>query len=807
MTGVRPLLERCADRIAVDVRNAVRGLHADRRSTLMSFGILTAALTLGSVTFAIVDAIVLRPLPYGTPERLVSVSQPTQAPRVQGLVSPAMYSTWADDNLTLDNLAAARVVSASRVDVGETTHVLSAIGVSTNLFEVLAVRPLLGRLFEPADEQVGAPRRVILAHGVWTKLFRSDPGVIGRRLAVGREAVEIIGVLPRDVAFPITSALSPDVYVPYTLTPVERIKTGPALFVVGRLRLGVSVEQARADFGRFTSAVLIPLHERVAGPSRAWLLLALAAIGAVLLVACVTVATLLLAHTTIRASEFATREALGASRLRLATSLVLEGVLISVASLGTALILSQWCLGIAKASLPPGFARVSAIAINERVLFMAFAVALLASVTFSGAPAWVASRSNLMGVMKAAGGQVIGERHRDRLLSALLIVNLAFVYLLLVSATFVVGGFIRATTVDLGFDPRNLMVLPFYRSLAAVEARDRAAASMALRRELLSRATTVPGVIEAAISTGGPTPLSEGSVRYSVRIQGLTGTSTEEMLDTYLVTPSYFRVMSMALKTGRLLETSDGSGAPLVIVITDIAARRFFQNREPVGSVIEFLGQPRTIVGVLRDVRHDGPEVDARPALYAPIDQGPTVADITFGALIVRTSQDVRRHAGAVREAIRPVLAEEPYSAGFVEDDFRRLTASRRASARLMGSFGVLAVALGVFGVYGTVAFFVARRIRVIGLHLAIGASPSSVLRSVLWDSLERVGFGVGLGLVSAWMVSRLLESFVFGMGVTDPTIYAAVAGVLVLIGLAASFFPALRASRVDPVAVLRQDW
>jgi predicted permease len=575
------------------------------------------------------------------------------------------------------------------------------------------------------------------------------------------------------------------------------------MIVVGRLRRGVSVEQARADLQRISSAVVLPLHDQVVGPAKTWLVLVLAAVGFVLLVACANVANLFLARGTTRAHEFATREALGASRRRLAVGLLLEGLILALASAAAAVVLSFWGVEIAKSNLPRGLTRVSTISIDGRVLFVSIAAAVLCGLVFASAPAWLAARSDLMGLMKGSGGPLVGGRRRDRALSAFLVADVAIVCVLLVATTLVVTSFRLITTADLGFDRQNVMVLEYQRSLKEVAEADRPAAAVALRADLLARARSVAGVTNVAISSGGGTPLSGSSVRYGFTIPGVGEIKGDDMPETNMVTPDYFRVMGMQVIRGRMFQASDRAGAPRVMLINDVAARRFFPDRDPVGEVVTFRG-PTTIVGVLRGVHFDGPESEVRPAMYVPADQEPDRSETAFGSIVVRTSRDPRGLAAAVREAIRPALGREPARTQFVDDYFRRLTAGRRFNAGLMAAFGLIAVVIGAIGVYGTMAFFVAQQVRAIGLRMALGASPSVVMGSVVRGALQRVALGVVIGWAGAWAASSALESFVFGIRSTDPTVYVAVGGFLALVGFAAALVPALRASRLDPLAALR---
>lgn len=783
------------------MREALRSLRTGRGTFALAFAILTLTMAAATIAFSIVDGVVFRALPYAKPDRLVSIEKPGQHTGRSVSASPAQYFDWREGSQALEAVATASVAPPMTLTIGDSTKSVTVRRVSTNLFELLGVRPVAGRVFDAKDERPGSPAVAILSHDLWQRRFGGDHAVIGRLVTFDTGAREIAGVLPAQVWYPMTGP-APDLYIPYIPGPADRSNYRAfSMSVVGRLRDGVSVEQARADLARIAPAVVQPLHDRVIGPGKNAFLLVLAAVCLMLLVGALNIASLLLARAATRSREFATRLALGATRRRLIGSVVSEGLLLASASAAAALVISYWGVGFAVASLPPGISRASTISVDGRIAAVSMAVALLCGLVASFAPAILATRDSISECLKGNGGAVLGSRRRERALGAFLAADIAFVTILLASTVLVVTSFVLITTADLGFDRRNVMSFSFgqWNNVSAPRS-----ARAARHADLIAKAKSVDGVVDAAVASGSP-PLSGGSTTYSVELPGQPDPTPDEYWETRFVTSGYFRVVGIPLVRGRLVEESDGAGAPRISVINEAAARRFFPGRDPVGQTL-ILNGLSTIVGVVRAVHFEGPERDARPAVYMPIAQQ-RAAFGTTGVLHVRTARDPRPLAESVREAVRPALGNAPIAAAmFIDDDFQRLTAGRRFNAVLMTTFGLVAVAIGALGVYGTMTFVVARRAREIGLRMALGATPSNVLGSVLRNALGRVALGAVIGLAGAWAASSLMALFVFGIQPTDPRVYAAVAALLGIVGIAAAFVPAVRASRLDPLTVMRHE-
>ncbi len=627
--------------------------------------------------------------------------------------------------------------------------------------------------------------------------------------------------MPRSFRYPVGDRTA-DAWIPYVPTDNDRSYAfGGRTFdtvAIGRLRPQATIDQARAQIdavnarlahdypansgtGRY---VTLPLLDFVVGPAKPWLVLLLVAVGLVLLVSCVNVANLLLARATTRRRELATREALGASRARLARALVFEALFLSLGAATAGIALSFWGVAIAKGLLPDKLARASNITVDARVLLVSVMVSVLCGLAFGAAPAWRASRSDLTTAIKNGHGAVIGGRGQERWLGVFLVAEVALVVMLLVATGLVVTSFVRVTTANLGFDRHDVVTFMVSKPSARIPQAERAAAAEAFRLDVLDRATSVPGVIAAAIVNDGA-PLDGSSVQYGVTLPNGVEAKGNDMFELHPVTSGYFKTMGLRIVRGRALEESDRAGAPLAAVINDLAARRFFGTSDPIGQTITFRG-PTTIVGVVESVRLRGPEADLRPELYLPASQDPSDAG-TFGTLAVRVADSTADLPKRIGEAIRPALGGSTLAEpAFVDTWFRALTAARRFNAGLLSVFGLVATAIAAIGIYGVMAFVVAQQVRVIGLHIALGASPRRVVGAVIGKAARYVALGVVLGLSGARAISGFFSSLVFGVTTTDARVYLSVAVALALLGFLAALVPAIRASQVDPLVALRAE-
>jgi putative ABC transport system permease protein len=810
------------DTVRQEVIWAWRGLRGAPGTTLLAMAILTLGIAAATVTFSVVDAVALRRLPFDAPDRLVAIARVDRASEGLAPVAPQDFFTWQDQAGAFEGLAATGPWGLSYTPEGGAPQRLITQRVTSNLFDVLRVAPASGRGFTTAHEVTGGDDVVILSHAAWQNRFGGDPEIVGKRVTFGKEMREIIAIMPPGFTYPIGPANPTEAYVPHVPRAADRDHAAPGrsyyLRVVGRLRPEATLAQAEEQVKTATAAVVaahpkqtywkdarpavLPLHDYMVGPAKRWLLLVLGAVVLVLAISYVNVANLLLARATARSREFAVRTALGASRSRVARTLTLESLMLSLAAAAAGILLAGWGVSIATASLPPGLARASTIAINLRVLMAAVGAAVVTGLVFGTIPALVGARPDIMSVIKQGGSALGAGRIRTRWQRALLVSELAFVVTLLVPAALFVTSFINVTRADLGFSRDRLVGFEMSRTLTATEPDQRRPSAEAFVSEAVARARAVPGVEDAAFIDGG-LPLFGMVATYGIKIDGHPPITGADQLALKEVTPNYFRVAGIRLVHGRIFDAAS-AGAPAVAIINEEAARRFFPGRNPVGAVIRFRA-PTTIVGVVSSVRMSGPEVELRPELYLPLHQHDMGGESILGDVIVRLGPG--GSAQAVQAALQGMTGTgRAPEISDLEERFRQLTAHRRFNAALMTAFGVLALVIAAAGVYGLMSFVVGQQTRSIGLRLAIGATAGHIFRSVLAQSGRLMLLGVGGGLVGAWAASRLFTSVVFGITGNEPWLYAVVALALAATALLAAIVPAWRASRVDPLVALRND-
>jgi predicted permease len=796
-----------------DLRLALRSLRATPAFTAVALVVLTLGISATTAFFSLVDAVVLKGLPFPQAGRLMAVGETQFA---SGSVAAPNFFDWRAGQHVFEDLAAYQSKNGLIVrDNGEPTS-LRTYMVSASLFPMLRVSPTIGHAFTAAEEVDGRDRVALISSGLWQRRFGRDPNIVGRTLATEAGAWEIVGVMPEGFTFPIGLQNPTDLWVPY-VPPKDEYPRGNGdnrnynAQALGRLKDGVTIEQARAEMVQITAGMkvafpnwfrdvkdegvsVIPLQDAVVGKSRAWMLLLLGSVSFVLLIACVNIANLMLARATTRVRDVGVRAALGATRWQLARMFLVESLALSLTGTALGIAVAWWGLDILTASLPAALPRLADVAINLRVLTAASVAAILTGVLFGTLPAWQFSRPRLSDALREGGRSGSAGSTRQRARTALIVAEVALAVVLITGAGLFVSSFVRLVNVDLGIDTSQVITVGVYPRYPAKE---RNVAAMA---DLLTRIQAIPGV--DAVTITGNVPLRGGYSRTRLTLPGQPPPeSATSGPDIQTITADYFKVTRVPIAAGRAFTEADRDpGAAPVIMLNESAVRQFFGDRIPLGAIVECNGT-RTVVGIVRDVRLGGPESPMRPSVYIPSDR----SGLTGGTIMARTSREPALIAPALRTAIHASVPDLVIPTPATLDDlFQRMIAQRKFNAVVLGLFGALAIVIAAVGIYGVMAYLVAQRTAEIGVRIALGAQPGHVLRMVLGRAGALVGVGIAIGLSAGWALGRFVDAFLFQVRAHDPIVYAVGAAVLLLAGMLAAFVPARRAARVDPISVLR---
>ena len=768
-----------------------------------AIAVLTLALGIGATTaiFSVVDAVVLRPLPYPEPERLVRLWE-SNPQTDEFSVSDPNFLDWRQSNRSFTDMAAIRYASFTLAGDGEPVRI-DVAAVSASFFSLLGVRLELGRAFLPEEDRPGGPPVVLLGHRLWQERFGADPGIVGKSVRLDGRSFTVLGVVPADFRFlpwaQIWIPLAPD-------AAAER--DDHWLDVVARLKPGVSVTQARADMdalaarlavrypdsNREWGAHLVPLPEVIVGPQVTRTMLALfAAVGLLLLMACVNVSNLLLARASVRGREMGLRAALGAGRGRLLRQLLTESVLLSLVGAAVGLGVARGAVALLQALGPEGVPRLDEVVLDGRVLAFTAAAALLTGVLFGLAPALQASRTDLYALLQQGGRTALvgGRRLRD----GLVVGELALAMVLLIGAGLMIGSFLRLQRVETGYRTQDVLAVPIELPEREYPPERR----MLAVRDVQERIAALPGVRAVGATNAPPFGGFRPANRFAV--EGREARPDDEYLsaDWRAVTPGFFPALGIPLRRGRFLTAEDRHGAPEAIVISETLAARLWPDADPVGRRLLWGGaggQPLTVVGVVGDVRDMELEAAPHSVVYLPHAQFPWLSM----TLMIHTEGNPAGLPAAIRRALHDQDASLPLP------EIRPLAASLdgalgapRFRMLLFAFFAAVALVLAVTGVYGVMTFAVTSRTRDIGIRLALGARPGGILALVLRRGLLLTGVGIALGCAGAFALTRFLASLLFGTTPTDPVVFATVALLLAAVATCAGLFPAGRAAAIDP--------
>jgi predicted permease len=820
------------DTMLQDLRYGVRMLRKSPGFTAVA--ILTLALGIGAntVLFSIVNGVLLNPLPYPDPEQLVTLCNRTSTSLETWLSYPDSLDL-VRDNHSFSSLAAYEsLLSSNLLGQGEPERV-SVSEVSSAFFPTLGVTPLLGRNLSPAEDQLNGPPAVILSGGFWKTKFGGSPDIVGKAINLDGTDYTVVGVLPEDFYFcceNIYFRLS-EVYVPLGADKnpwMQDRKFHPGIYAVGRLKPGVTLAQARADMDGMAHNLsaaypdtdqdngisVTPLKQEMLQDIRPFLLVLLAAVGFVLLIACVNVANLLLARSTGRAREFAIRAALGASQGGVIRQLLTESVLLAIAGGALGLLLASWGTRAALSLLPSTLPRANNVQIDPRVLLFTLVVSLLAGVLFGLAPALKTSQPDLHETLKEGGRGASGARYRTQ--SVFVVIEMALTVVLLVGAGLTIRTLVGLWSVNPGFDPHN--VLSFNVGFPPSIASGDATQIRASFRQLTEKIAGVPGVQSVSLMNAA-FPMGD---RYDLNfwIDGepkpATGSSMPLSL-WYVVGPDYLKVMKIPLLRGRFLTAQDDANSPGVCVIDEDFARKHFGNQDPIGKRLNFdlVYKQLEIVGVVGHIKQYGLDENlahtrTQAQLYASPLQLPddlTKAFVPFTGYMIRTQGSPDAFAASIRDALRGFNSKAVmFHTETMDNVIARSLASRRFAMILLAMFAALALALSSIGIYGVVSYIAGQRTNEISIRITLGAQRSDILKIVLGHGARLSLMGVAVGLVAAAELTRLMTTILYGVNATDPLTFAVVVIVLTVVALAACYLPARRAMKVDPMVALKYE-
>jgi len=812
-----------------DFRYAVRTFRRNSGLTLIIVLSLAIGIGANSAIFSVVNALLLRPLPYPDPDRLAILWLRSPGINIpQDWPSPGQYIDIQTENHSFEEMSISQGRSGTLVGQDQPERV-EGLRTSSSLFHLLGARPLYGRLLLPDDDKPGNAPVVILSYGIWKRLFNSDPNIVGKSITLNGVAAgtgtdknqfTVAGVLRpefllNDEIMPtVASIRQMEVFVPLPFGPEAVKRRGDENYnVMARLKPGVTMTQAQADVsvtaGRirekdkrdktFTISV-VPLLEQVVGNVRRAVLVLLGSVALVLLIACANVANLLLSRAAGRQKEVAIRTALGAGWQRLVRQLLTESVLLGVMGGAAGLLIARWSLYVVRTVNPGNIPRLEAIGIDGRVLGFTFGVSILTGIVFGLAPASRAANVDLNSALKSGGRSTQSDggfsASRRSLRSLLVVSELAFSLMLLIGAGLLIRSFVRLQSVSPGFNPDHVISM----RLGAGGRRLAPEAQAEFARQFGERISHVPGVKSQGSVTSLPFTSSVGWG--SIGVEGFTPQPGQELqVDLRGVTPDYFRAMGIPLLKGRFFSDLDTvPKAPRVVMIDEKFAQRFWPREDPVGKHVWFnVKEPMTIVGVVGIVKQYGLDIDGRIVVYGPFTRA--------GYLVARTSSDPASTASAI---VREIHALDPtmpvYDIRTMQDRMSDSLARQRFSTLMLGAFAMFALILAAVGVYGVMSYRVTQGTHDIGVRIALGAQRSSIVRLVVRQGMELAGAGIVAGLIGAAALTRVMASLLFGVSAIDIVTFSAVPLILAATALLATYLPARRATQVDPMVALRDE-
>jgi putative ABC transport system permease protein len=815
--GTREKINLFAD-LGQDVRYGLRMLAKSPAFTAIAVVALALGIGANSAIFSVVDAVLLRPLPFKNPKQLVMLWEnaahlgfPRDTP------SPANFLDWQKQAAGFTGMAAMIERSFNLTGVGEPER-LEGRRVSANLFELLGVSARLGRTFVPEDDKPGT-HVILLSDSLWQRRFGSDPGVIGRSVTLDGESYTVVGVMPRLVQLPGFDNRNDQLWVPIAFPAEEAVQRGNHfLEVIARLKPGITLKHAQAEMDTIAArlekeypsynlrrgAVVVPLHEQLVGDIKPALLILLGAVGFVLLIACANVANLLLARAAARQKEIALRLALGASRSRLTRQFLTESVLLALFGAGLGLLLALAGIRVLKTFIPVSIAQVDAITIDGTVLLFTLLIALVTGIAFGLVPAIQGSRFNLNDSLKESGRDSSGGGKGNRIRSLLVIGEVAVSFVLLIGAGLLINSFLHLRNLDPGFRSDHLLTMKVNLSDVKYPDRERRAAFF---DEVMRRVNQLPGVHSAAVA--GNLPLTYNGDSMSISVEGVPDPPPDQQPDVIYraIGPGYFSTMGIPMVRGRDFTAQDNGDSKDVVIISEKTAQQFWPGQDPIGKRLKpglsTSSSPwREVIGIVKDVRQNDFVASPKRQMYFTYRQ---LKNTAANALVVRTNIEPMSLATPVRNSIWSVDKDQTVADIDTMDHIvAQAVARQRFSMLLLGLFAALALLLASIGIYGVMSYSVAQRTREIGIRIALGARRIDVLQMTVKQALKLVGMGMIIGLVAAFLLTRVMATLLYGISATDPVTFIGISVVLLAVAILASYVPALRATRVDPMTALR---
>ena len=791
-----------------DLRFAFRTLTKSPGFTLMAAAALALGIGANTAIFSVVNAVILQRMPFEKPDRVAMVWEVSPRTGKNNVVNSTNFVQWRARNHSFDRIAALVQYDINVYGDGE-PEVISNLAVASGFFEILGVKPLLGRWFTPAEDTPGNDRVVLISEGLWRSRYGADPNILSRRIRVNNQDMAIVGVMPAGFRFPQTKA---DLWQPLAIDPA-RISRGRSLSTVARLRDGATLASAQADMDVIASQLqkerpdfdskwgigVIGLREQAIGDVRTPLLVLLGAVGLVLLIACANVANLMLIRASGRSREIAIRAAVGASGSRIARQLLVESVMLAAFGGALGLLVGMQMMQLLVVALPDtiNYANVKDVHLDAAVFLFAAAISLLTGILFGLAPALKAVRIDVQQSLRDGGRGVAGSLSITR--SALVVAEVALSMMLLIGAGLLIRSFARLASVDPGFDAPHVLSMQLSANMPGPQL-------LAFSEEVLRRVRAVPGVEAAGTSHFLPLGRIIPGTGFWRADQPRPKPGEESVTDVLVVMPGYFAAMSTPLVKGRVFDDRDRVDAPQhAVVINQTLARQMYPNEDPLGKTlaIQWGPKPYQIVGVVADVHQRSLDREVRSEVFICNLQettGPVY-------LVARTHGDPKRLAQTIQSEVRGLNRDIPISDVKTMDEYvSSAVAAPRFNTILLGGFAALALLLAAVGIFGVISYSVAQRRQEIGIRRALGAGAGNVLRLVIGQGMRLVAIGIVIGLAGAFAVTRLLATLLFGITATDPITFAGVVAVLACVALFASLLPAWRASRVDPAEALRYE-